>query len=139
MEYCRRLKFEEEPDYKLLVTLFDKCMKRNSMDTKALDYTWKQNRLSKDKEALRNSILDVIRKKPKATPTQGAKNSVMPRESGIGASGLNSGMNTGMGAAQGYGAGNTGGPSGQMQSGTMMGMQQAPAAFQYPNAQSPPL
>ena len=44
----------------------------------------------------------------------------MPRESGIGASGLNSGMNTGMGAAQGYGA--TGG-AGPVQSGTMMGMQ----------------
>jgi len=81
---------------------------------------------------LRNSILDVIRKKPKAP----AKNSVMPRESGIGASGLNSGMNTGMGAAQGYGAVGGAGP---VQSGTMMGMQQAPAAYQYPNAQSPPL
>ena len=53
----------------------------------------------------------------------------MPRESGIGASGLNSGMNTGMGAAQGYG-----GAAGPVQSGTMMGMQQAPAAYQYPNA-----
>lgn len=29
-----------------------------------LDYTWKQNRLSKDKEALKNSVLNVIRKKP---------------------------------------------------------------------------
>ena len=91
--------------------------------------------MSKDKEALRNSILDVIRKKPKngaaAAPN---KNSVMPRESGIGASGLNSGMNTGMGAAQGYG-----GAAGPVQSGTMMAMQQAPAAYQYPNAQSPPL
>ena len=53
---------------------------------------------------MRNSILDVIKKKPKATDQN--KNSVMPRESGIGASGLNSGMNTGMGAAQGYGATN---------------------------------
>jgi len=29
-----------------------------------MDYTWKQNRLSKDKEALKNSVLNVIRKKP---------------------------------------------------------------------------
>jgi len=31
-----------------------------------MDYTWKQNRLSKDKEALKNSVLNVIRKKPAA-------------------------------------------------------------------------
>jgi hypothetical protein len=30
---------------------------------KILDYTWKQNRLSKDKEALKNSVLNVINKK----------------------------------------------------------------------------
>jgi len=35
--------------------------------------------LSKDKEALKNSMLDVIRKKPKNDPKQ----SMMPRESGI--------------------------------------------------------
>lgn len=29
-----------------------------------MDYTWKQNRLSKDKEALKNSVMNVIRKKP---------------------------------------------------------------------------
>jgi len=29
----------------------------------------------------------------------------MPRESGVGASALNTGMNTGMGQAQGYGGG----------------------------------
>jgi len=43
-------------------------MKRNSLDAKALDFTWKQNRLSKDKEALKNSMMDVIRKKPKVVP-----------------------------------------------------------------------
>lgn len=41
MEYCRRLKFEEDPDYRHLVSLFDKCMKRNNLDPKILDYTWK--------------------------------------------------------------------------------------------------
>jgi len=40
-------------------------MKRYNFDPKILDYTWKQNRLSKDKEALKNSMLDVIRKKQK--------------------------------------------------------------------------
>ena len=33
------------------------------MDSKMSDYTWKQNRLSKDKEALKNSVLNVINKK----------------------------------------------------------------------------
>jgi hypothetical protein len=42
-------------------------MKRHNLDPKVLDFTWKQNRLSKDKEALKNSMLDVIRKKPKNT------------------------------------------------------------------------
>lgn len=102
MEYCRSLKFEQDPDYKYCVSLFDKCMKRNNLDPKVLDYTWKQNRLSKDKEALKNSMLDVIRKKPKIGD-KNAQNSTMPRESGIAGPGVNSGMNTGMGAMQGYG------------------------------------
>jgi len=85
MEYCRSLKFEQEPDYKFCVGLFDKCMKRHNLDPKVNDFVWKQNRLSKDKEALKNSMLDVIKKKPK-------KESVMPRESGIG--GLNTGLGT---------------------------------------------
>jgi len=88
MEYCRSLKFEQEPDYRYCVALFEKCMKRNNLDSKVLDYVWKQNRLSKDKEALKNSMLDVIRKKPKNVPP--TKDSVVPKESGFG------GMNTGM-------------------------------------------
>jgi len=41
-------------------------------------------------------------------------------------------MNTGMGAMQGYSG--TGGQGGGNTNGTMMGMQQAPAAYQYQNA-----
>ena len=40
-------------------------MTRHSLDVRVFDYTWKQNRLSKDKEALKNSMLNVIRKKPR--------------------------------------------------------------------------
>lgn len=65
MEYCRQLKFEEDPDYKHIIGLFEKCLTRNNLDSKILDFTWKQNRLSKDKEALKNSVLNVIKKKPK--------------------------------------------------------------------------
>jgi len=62
-------------------------MKRHNLDSKSMDYIWKQNRLSKDKEALKNSMLDVIRKKPKdgkeGTEKKDVRNSIMPRESGI--------------------------------------------------------
>jgi len=44
--------------------MFDCCMQRHNLDPKIPDYTWKQNRLHKDKEALKNSVLNVIRKKP---------------------------------------------------------------------------
>jgi hypothetical protein len=125
MEHCRSLKFEADPDYKYCIGLFDKCMKRNNLDPKLLDYTWKQNRLSKDKELLKSSMLDVIRKKPKVEKTVG-NNSNHPRESG---NPVNSGMNTGMGAMQGYNGGTQAG-------GTMMGMQQAPAAYQQPPLQN---
>jgi hypothetical protein len=64
MDYCRALKFEQEPVYKTCYGLFESCMQRHSYDGKLFDYTWKQNRLSKDKEALKNSVLNVIRKKP---------------------------------------------------------------------------
>ena len=65
MEYCRALKFEQEPDYDHCVNFFEGCMTRNNFDGRIKDYTWKQNRLSKDKEALKNSMLNAIKKKPK--------------------------------------------------------------------------
>lgn len=63
MEYCRSLKFEQDPDYKYIIDLFEKCMARHGFDPKVLDFTWKQNRLSKDKEMLKNSVMNVIKKK----------------------------------------------------------------------------
>ena len=61
----RALKFEEEPNYKAMIGLFENCMTRQNFDGKILDYRWKQNRLSKDKEALKAQMLGVINKKPK--------------------------------------------------------------------------
>lgn len=66
MDYCRSLKFEQEPNYRTCITMFMNCMTRHQYDPKLMDYTWKQNRLSKDKEALKNSVLNVIRKKAKS-------------------------------------------------------------------------
>ena len=65
MEYCRSLQFQQDPNYRTCVNFFEHCMNRNNLDGRIMDFTWKQNRLSKDKEALKNSMLNVIRKKPK--------------------------------------------------------------------------
>ena len=75
MEYCRQLKFEQEPNYRICLGFFENCMQRHNFDGRVFDYTWKQNRLSKDKEALKNSVLNVIRKKPRVQNTN-AKESV---------------------------------------------------------------
>lgn len=40
-------------------------MTRHEFDTGVADFTWKQNRLSKDKELLKSAMMNVIRKKPK--------------------------------------------------------------------------
>jgi hypothetical protein len=41
MEYCRKIDFKDEPDYKYILGLFDTCMKRHNFDPKVLDYSWK--------------------------------------------------------------------------------------------------
>lgn len=66
MTYCRNLKFEEEPNYKYCVQLFQHCLRRHNLEPNTAQYYWKQNFLNKDKEALKNSMLNIIRKKPKA-------------------------------------------------------------------------
>ena len=69
-------------------------MKRNNQDPKVQDFTWKQNRLTKDKEALKNSMLDVIRKKPKIGNIQSSAAHAIAGPSAAG------------GGQAGYGAGN---------------------------------
>lgn len=41
MEYTKRLGFEEDPDYKYMLGLFEKCMVNNGIDPKSTDYVWK--------------------------------------------------------------------------------------------------
>ena len=65
MHYCRSLKFEGEPDYDYCVSLFDKCMSKNYMDSQVLDFTWKTNQKAKEKEELKNSMKELLRKKDK--------------------------------------------------------------------------
>jgi len=40
-------------------------MARHNFNEKITDYSWKQNRLSKDKEALKAQMLGILKKKPK--------------------------------------------------------------------------
>lgn len=79
MEYCRSLKFEQEPNYKQCIGLFEGCAARHNFDMGTKDFTWKQNRLSKDKEALKAQLMNVIKKKPEAK--QNATQSGVKRES----------------------------------------------------------
>ena len=65
MEYCRGLSFEQEHNYATCRGFFESCMLSQNYDPLVYDYTWKLNRLSKDKQALKNSMLNVISKKPK--------------------------------------------------------------------------
>jgi casein kinase 1 len=66
MEYCRALKFEQEPNYRVCLGFFDGCMKRQNFDGLIFDYTWKQNRLQKDKEILKKAMMNIIGKRPRA-------------------------------------------------------------------------
>ena len=38
MEMCRALKFEEEPNYKAMIGLFDTCLTRHNLDSRLMDY-----------------------------------------------------------------------------------------------------
>jgi len=40
-------------------------MQRFNFDPTVYDYTWKQNRLAKDKESLKKELMSLINKKPK--------------------------------------------------------------------------
>lgn len=74
MEYCRKLKFEEDPDYKYILGLFESCMKKNGWDPKVPDFIWNKNRLEIEKQALKQGLMKVISKpiKDKQNPgTQG--------------------------------------------------------------------
>jgi len=70
MTYCRALKFDETPNIQTCIGFFQSCMNRHQFDGTVFDYTWKQNRLAKDKEALKSSLMSIINKKPKKDERQ---------------------------------------------------------------------
>ena len=60
MEHCKKLEFTEEPNYKLLIGLFETCLKENNLDPKVFDYTWKEDKLERDKKALKEEMLKAL-------------------------------------------------------------------------------
>jgi hypothetical protein len=62
MNYCRKLQFAEDPDYKFVLGLFEGCMKKNGWDPKVPDFIWNKNRLVLEKEALKQNLMKVISK-----------------------------------------------------------------------------
>lgn len=72
MNYCRKLQFTEDPDYKYILSLFEGCMKKNGWDPKVPDFIWNKNRLVLEKEALKSNLMKVISKPIKAAGAGGA-------------------------------------------------------------------
>ena len=91
MEYCRNLKFEQEPNYRLCIGMFESCMKRHSFDPVITDFAWKKNTLSKDKATLKAEMTALINRKPKIDAKQ--TTNIGNIDSNIGGINMNSGAN----------------------------------------------
>lgn len=65
MNYCRKLQFADDPDYKYMIGLFEGCMKKNGWDPKTPDFIWNKNRLFLEKEQLKQNMMKVIKKTTK--------------------------------------------------------------------------
>ncbi len=60
-EYCRKLNFEEEPDYDFLISLFKRVMKREEIDIKQNEneiFDW-QLGINEDEERMDNIDIDI--------------------------------------------------------------------------------
>ena len=51
-------------------------MERHNFDASIYDYTWKQNRLAKDKDILKKQLMNLIAKKPKKKDNDDNKDEV---------------------------------------------------------------
>lgn len=69
MNYCRSLKFSDDPDYRYILNLFENCMERNSFDPKTADFIWNKNRLVLEKEALKQNMMRALQKPAQPTTT----------------------------------------------------------------------
>lgn len=72
MNYCRGLSFEADPDYRYILNLFEGCMERHNFDLRTPDFIWNKNRLSLERQALKEQMLRAIKKPKKAIEGEGA-------------------------------------------------------------------
>jgi hypothetical protein len=72
MNYCRQLKFMEDPDYTYIQRLFTGCMDRNGFDAKTPDFIWNKNRLVLEKEALKQNMMRALQKPAAKKAADGA-------------------------------------------------------------------
>src|SRR3569833_1750420 len=73
MNYCRKLTFTEDPDYRYMIGLFEGCMRKNGYDPKVPDFIWNKNRLYLEKEALKQNMMKVINMPVKAPGAEETK------------------------------------------------------------------
>ena len=62
MNYCRKLQFQEDPDYKYMIGLFENIMRQNGWDPKVPDFIWEKNRFYQQREILKKDMMKVINK-----------------------------------------------------------------------------
>ena len=68
LEYCRNLKFEEEPDYKKCLSFFEDCMTRLNLDPQDFNYTWKNKiAIEANEEEEKGMLADLERKEKKGS------------------------------------------------------------------------
>jgi hypothetical protein len=60
MQYCRKLGFTKDPDYKFIIELFEGCMRKNGYDPKVADFIWTKNILKQAKDDLKMQMMKVI-------------------------------------------------------------------------------
>ena len=73
MHYCRSLAFTQDPDYDRIQEMFDRCMKKNGIDTKIPDFIWNKNRLEIEKAQMKKEMMALLGKKggaKKETPKE---------------------------------------------------------------------
>ena len=62
MEYARRLKFEEMPDYQQCIDLFDRCLKANGINPSTRAYSWKKRNQPKGNQYIGTEQERSVRK-----------------------------------------------------------------------------
>ena len=61
MTYCRGLSFTQDPDYRHILGLFEGCMERHNFSLTTPDFSWNKNRLLRERQALKEQMMAVIK------------------------------------------------------------------------------